>query len=74
MKLDDDSRSISFKAPVSLTQLSKATRHFNNMYKALTGKDAKYTDFTDWLVTQDFVEVSPSLAEINEMVKKAAKK
>jgi hypothetical protein len=65
---DKDGRTISFKHSVSLDGLGKALKGFGNAYKILSGREAKYTDFTDWLATQDFVEVSPSLKDVEEAV------
>lgn len=66
--MDDDSRSISFKKAISLEDLSKASGHFNKCFKLLAKRDATYKEFTAWLATTDFVDVSPSLADINKMM------
>lgn len=66
---DKDGRSISFKQPVGLDKFGKALGHFEKMFKILSGRSAMYTDFTDWLITQDFVEVGLSQAELDEIMK-----
>lgn len=66
---DKDGRSISFKQSVPLDKFSKALGYWGKAFKILSGREAKYTDFTDWLATQDFVDVGMSQNEINEIMK-----
>lgn len=75
MNMDDDlGRTISFKKNVSIEDMSKAMKNFGRAFKLLSKREATYTDFTNWLAVTDFVDVSPSLKEINDMVEKGVTK
>lgn len=70
---DKDNRSISFKEQVGLDEMGKAMKHFGNAFKLLAKREATYHDFTDWLITTDFVEVGMSSEEVNNLMKGAGK-
>lgn len=69
--ITDDNRSLTFRQPISLADFSKALKWFNAMWQVFSGHEAKYTDFTDWLIANDFVEVGPSEAEVNKIMETA---
>lgn len=66
---DKKNRSIRFKATITLEQFEEALKHFDEMYKILSGgKGADYTQFTDWLEQQDFVELGITQAHIDAIL------
>jgi len=67
--LDDDERSLSFKAKISLEDFGKALKAYNKLVRLFAGRDATSKEFIDWLVANEFVDVSPSVGEINEVMK-----
>lgn len=69
--IDTGSETITFKNPVDLTNFSKAMGYFEKAQKILNGgKTVTFKDFTAWLATTDFVDVTPnaeSVMKFNEL-------
>jgi hypothetical protein len=54
---DEDNHMLSFKENISLEDFGKALKWYNNLVKMFAGRDALYSEFTKWLIDNEFVNV-----------------
>lgn len=62
-KVKHENRNLTFVRDVSLDDYSKSMKHFNKLFRIYAGRDAKYQEFTQFLIDNDFVTVGEEIKE-----------